>query len=238
MRKVNYRKIGLLSVFMMLALLCPHQIWADSKNVMCVKTNTGQYFPVVRVSMMVIPDGKDVFEIVLKDGVGEKDVSSISFEKHDVDIDFSDYNSSTSGGEVDLTKKVYLITNTGKFYTFTSIPTLETQSGTDKFTLTQGETTEKDISYVYFLRSNEDPTVGIKSPVVAEERLTLLTPISHQLQISGCGDAPNASLYASNGAKVSEVKVVNGVATVYVENLSSGIYIVKVGKKALKFIKK
>ena len=30
---------------------------ASKKNVMCAKTNTGNYFPVVRISMMVIADG-------------------------------------------------------------------------------------------------------------------------------------------------------------------------------------
>jgi hypothetical protein len=40
---------------------------ASEKEVMCVKTNTGKYFPVVRVSMMVIADGASTFEIVLKD---------------------------------------------------------------------------------------------------------------------------------------------------------------------------
>ena len=32
------------------------QAAASKKNVMCVKTNTGHYFPVVRVSMMVVAD--------------------------------------------------------------------------------------------------------------------------------------------------------------------------------------
>ena len=53
---------------------------ASKKNVMCVQTNTGNFFPVIRVSMMVVPDGGSTFEIVLKDGQGEAGVQSVSSE--------------------------------------------------------------------------------------------------------------------------------------------------------------
>ena len=60
---------------------------ADAAKVMCLKTNTGQYIEVVRVSMMVVADGASTFEIVVKDGLGATNVESISFEAHESDID-------------------------------------------------------------------------------------------------------------------------------------------------------
>ena len=76
------------------------QAAASKKNVMCVKTNTGHYFPVVRVSMMVVADGASTFEIVLKDGEGEANVESISFEKHEEMIDFELYRLNSDGHSV------------------------------------------------------------------------------------------------------------------------------------------
>ena len=54
---------------------------ADAAKVMCLKTNTGQYIEVVRVSMMVVADGASTFEIVVKDGLGATNVESISPEQ-------------------------------------------------------------------------------------------------------------------------------------------------------------
>ena len=68
-------------LFFAAVLLCAPQAFA--KNVMCLKTNTGQYIEMARVSMMVVPDGGSTFEIVVKDGEGATNVESISFEKHE-----------------------------------------------------------------------------------------------------------------------------------------------------------
>ena len=93
------------------------QAAASKKNVMCVKTNTGHYFPVVRVSMMVVADGASTFEIVLKDGEGEANVESISFEKHEEMIDFELYRLNSDGTPyLDMMKPSWLITSTGKFF--------------------------------------------------------------------------------------------------------------------------
>ena len=78
-------------------MLCAYQ--AIASEVMCLKTNTGQFIEVVRVSMMVIPDGGNTFEIVVKDCEGASTVESISFEMHESDIDLSKYSGGTSGGQ-------------------------------------------------------------------------------------------------------------------------------------------
>ena len=216
------------------------QTHAAEKNVMCLLTNSGQYVPVVRVSMMAVADGASTFEIVLKDGPSLTGVESISFEKHLVDIDFSKYKEDASGNiPVDLTKKIYLMTNTGKFFTFKTLPTLEPVAGTKLFNVVSGNTTEPGVEYVYFVRSSNEEELGISAPLADNyENLTLETPVSSQLQLSGCGDADRAVVYAVNGQQVAQAGVANGSTTVQVAHLPAGTYVVKVGKKSLKFIKK
>ena len=222
---------------------------AATKNVMCVKTNTGNYFPVVRISMMVVPDGGSTFEIVLKDGQGEANVQSISFEKHQEDIDLSKYNEKKEGTQsVDYSKPFYVFTNTGKFWKMKDVrPVLTVQEGTSLMTVKAGSVEEKNVSEIRFFRGTEDGlqkaidnVTGIKNPAQAPavENLKLMTPISEQMVVSGCEDATQAIVYALDGKKVSEAPVANGVTTVYVGQLPAGVYVLRVGNKALKFNKK
>lgn len=221
----------------------PSQAVAAVKNVMCVKTNTGQYFPVVRISMMVIPDGGSTFEIVLKDGEGEANVESVSFEKHEADIDFSKYSGTSYDGAptIDMTKKCYLLTSTGKYWTVSQMPQLTAKDGSSKFDVTVGSATETDVESVWFYRGDDvENALGIEGMLMndTEERLQLQTPVSSQLYISGCGTASQAQLYSMDGKQRDAAAVVNGATTIYVGNLTPGVYIIKVGKKSLKFIKK
>lgn len=190
--------------------------------------------------MMAVADGASTFEIVLKDGPSLTGVESISFEKHLVDIDFSKYTEDASGSTpVDYTKKIYLMTSTGKYFTFKTLPSLEPVAGTSHFNVVQGSTTEPGVEYVYFVRSNNETELGISAPIADNyEKLTLETPVSTQLQLSGCGDADRAVVYATNGQQVAQAGVANGSTTVQVAQLPAGTYVVKVGKKSLKFIKK
>ena len=216
---------------------------ASKKNVMCVKTNTGNFFPVVRVSMMVVPDGGSTFEIVLKDGQGEANVQSISFEKHEEMIDFSLYQGDAAESTaIDMTKPVFMYTNTGKYYKMKDLPTMTAKEGSDKFDVTVGSTTENNVSAVFFYRGDEaniGTVVGIDAPTApAVENLQLITPIGSQMQISGCGDATKAIVYALDGKQMAEAPVANGVTTILVGHLKAGVYVVRVGNKALKFTKK
>ena len=223
-------------------MFCAYQ--AVATEVMCLKTNAGQYIEVVRVSMMVIPDGGSTFDILVKDGEGAANVQSISFEKHESDIDLSKYQGQSSGNTtIDTSKPVFLMTNTGKFFYMKDLPTMEAKDGSDKFDIKVGNTTESNVSFVYFFRGSEEDaalTAGIDTPktVVGEEKLTLQTPISSQMTISGCGAATEAELYAADGRMVGKAPVNNGVTTVQVGHLNRGVYFVKVGKKSLKFMKK
>ena len=224
-------------------MFCAYQAFAA--EVMCLKTNTGQYIEVVRVSMMVIPDGGSTFDILVKDGEGAANVQSISFEKHESDIDLSKYSGSSSGsGEApDYSKPFFLMTSTGKFFYMKDKPELISKDGSDKFDVKVGNTTESDVAKIYFFRGTEEDaaqTAGIDTPktVVAEEKLTLMTPISSQMTLSGCGADTEAILYAADGRQVGQAPVSNGVTTIQVGHLNRGVYFVKVGKKSLKFMKK
>ena len=223
-------------------MLCAYQ--AIASEVMCLKTNTGQFIEVVRVSMMVIPDGGSTFDILVKDGEGAANVQSVSFEKHESDIDLSKYSGSSSGnGEVpDYSKPFFLMTNTGKFFYMKDKPELIAKEGSNNFDVKVGSTTESNVGKIYFFRGTEEEagqTAGIETPkTVAEENLVLTSPISSQMTISGCGAAVEAVLYAADGRMVGKAAVSNGVSTVQVGHLTRGVYFVKVGKKSLKFMKK
>ena len=215
---------------------------ADATEVMCLKTNSGQYIEVVRVSMMVVVDGASTFEIVVKDGEGATNVESISFEAHESDIDLSKYQggSSDNNQTIDTSKPVFLITSTGKFFYLKELPTLNAKEGSSKFDIEVGAETVTDVDYVYFYRGSEEDITGIESAKTQpnEERLTLQTQVSSQLQISGCGAATRAAVYSANGQLMLEAPVANGATTINVEQMARGVYIVKVGRKSLKFIKR
>lgn len=247
MKKITqHLKVVVLMGIISLGMICAQQASAAEKNVnvRCLKTNTGNYFPLVRVSMMVVPDGGSTFEILLKDGQGEANVSSISFEKHTVLIDLDKYKVPTDGGgtSVDSSKKNYMFTNVGKFFSLgKDKPMLQPIEGKNLFNVTDrdGAVLATDVESVFFYRTNEpESIVGIKPIIADEEKLVLQTPIGYQMEISGCGDAKTAVVYDMNGRTRTSAPVNAGCSTIVVEELPAGVYIVKVGKKSLKFVKK
>jgi hypothetical protein len=195
--------------------------------------------------MMVVADGDRTFEIVLKDGQGEAGVESISFEKHKEMIDFDLYKTASDGSAyIDLTKPSWLITSTGKFFKTVNVTGMQAKEGSEKFDVVTSTGTESDVTSVFFMRTDEDnvkqTVTGIEGPVVAPatEKLQLQTPVSEQMTISGCGDATKAVVYSMDGKQVAAAAVNGGNTTVYVGSLPAGVYIVNVGQKSLKFVKK
>ena len=212
-----------------------------AKKVMCLKTNAGQYIELARVSMMVVPDGGSTFEIVVKDGEGATNVSEVSFESHESDIDLSKYQGTTNGDvSPDMSKPVYMITSTGKYYLMANLPVMVAKDGSDKFDIEVGNEKEVDVNSVYFFRGNKPDDTAVTNPELlpVRENLQLQTPVGSQMLISGCGDAAKAVVYALDGRQVAEAPVANGVTTLQVGHLPAAVYIVKVGRKALKFTKK
>lgn len=240
-KNVSWRKARLLQLLMAAALLSPCGV--SAKQVMCLKTNAGQYIELARVSMMVVADGASTFEIVVKDGEGATGVESIGFEKHESDIDLSKYSGSTSNDDrIDMTKPVFLLTSTGKYYYMKDLPTMTAHDGSDRFDVTVGSATEPNVAAVHFYRGPADSVeqqLGIDAPATAaEEQLRLQTPVSQQLQLSGCGTSTLAVVYDVNGRLMTQATVANGTTTIQVGQLTPGIYVARVGHKALKFVKK
>lgn len=214
-----------------------------AKDVMCLKTNTGQYIEVVRVSMLVIPDGGSTFEIVVRDGEGATGVESVSFETHASDIDLSQYQgkSSDTSSTIDVSKPVWLITNTGKHFLVKDVNMLASIDSQGVYEVVTTNGNETGVTSVSFFRGPEaEMPTGIQTVKEMRnvEALQLITPVSSQLSLSGCGDSDVATVYALDGKEMAEAPVANGSTTVVVSHLKSGVYIVKVGNKALKFIKK
>lgn len=214
-----------------------------AKDVMCLKTNTGQYIEVVRVSMLVIPDGGSTFEIVVRDGEGATGVESVSFETHASDIDLSQYQGkgSDTSSTIDVSKPVWLITNTGKHFLVKDVNMLASIDSQGVYEVVTTNGNETGVTSVSFFRGPEaEMPTGIQTVKEMRnvEALQLITPVSSQLSLSGCGDSDVATVYALDGKEMAEAPVANGSTTVVVSHLKSGVYIVKVGNKALKFIKK
>ncbi len=220
----------------------PYQAHAQ-KNVMCLKTNTGKYIELCRVRFMAVVDGGATFDIIVKDGEGARGVSSVSFEKHASTIDLSQYSTSSDGTDyVDLNLPVWLRTSTGKDHKLSTVSALANIDGKIFEVLGSGFT-ESNVQYVTFYRSKtayvpQEGATGIDAAKSGDtEQLQLLTPVHTQLSLSYCGDAKKAVLYSSSGKQVGGAAVNDGETTIYVGNLPAGVYIVKVGNKALKFTK-
>ena len=232
-------KTGMMAALLAAGLFLPNQT-VSAKDVMCLKTNTGQYIEVVRVSMLVIPDGGNTFEVVVRDGEGATGVESISFEKHQSDIDLSKYQGGSGAGDyIDMTKPVWLVTNTGKQFLVKDVKMLASIDTQGVFEVVTTEGNETGVTSVRFYRGDSDPT-GIEKvkEIRNVEELRLMTPVSSQLALSGCGDSGTAQVFALDGKQMAEAPVSNGHTTLSVGHLKAGVYVVKVGNKALKFIKK
>lgn len=242
MKTVKRLRTILIAALAAVGLTSPNTAFAAEKNqnVMCLKTNTGNYYPVIRVSMMVSVDASEKFEIVLKDGQGEAGVSSVSFENHSVMVDLDKYKVPNESDPAVEYKVIYLMTNTGKYFSFKSFPTLKPIEGTDKFDVVYSDATEPNVSKVWFYRGDNpaENIDGIFMPTVSEEKLQLMSPVRYQMQISGCGTAKSAQVYSLDGAEVAGSSVNDGVTTIQVGHLTPGVYVVKVGNKSLKFLKK
>ena len=230
-------KTGMMAALLTAGLFFPNQT-ASAKDVMCLKTNTGQYIEVVRVSMLVIPDGGSTFEIVVRDGEGATGVESITFEKHESDIDLSKYQGGSSATDnIDMTKPVWLVTNTGKQFLVKDVKMLASIDTQGVFEVVTTEGNETGVTSVSFFRGESTGIEKVKE-IRNVEQLRLLTPVSSQLALSGCGETGSAVVFALDGKQMTEAPVNNGHTTIFVGNLKAGVYVVKVGNKALKFIKK
>ena len=246
MKRNNFKRRVFAPLLLATVLAIPTTADAATKNLMCLKTNTGQYIEVVRVSMMAVADGQSTFEIVVRDGQGATNVSSVSFEKHASDLDLSAYQFDTTTGELqpNMNDPVWLITSTGKHYKVMNVTSLSSVGTDGQYNVVTNTGAVEKVRSVRFFRGKEEniPSIptGIQTPQAVDntEHLQLQTLVSQQLSLAGCGNAKTAVLYNTSGAQVGGAAVNNGSTTIQVGHLPAGIYIVKVGNKSLKFTKK
>ena len=71
-----------------------------------------------------------------------------------------------------------------------------------------------------------------------QNNMTELEQMREQMSISGCGEATVAQVYTLDGKLLTEAAVNGGNTTIYVGQLPAGVYMVRAGNKALKFMKK
>ena len=247
MKTVLQKKTILMPLLLAAFAWAPMQEVSAQKNVMCLKTDKGQYIECCRVSMMATIDGGSTFDILVKDGDGAQGVSSISFEKHSSNIDLSGYQGSNPDGStyIDVSLPVWLQTDKGDNVKMKDVSMLANVDGSLYEVMTSGQT-YTGVRSVIFYRSktawNAQSTGGATAINPAKqgdvEQLQLLTPVHSLLSLSGCGDAKTAVVYSMNGMQVGGAAVEGGHTNIDVADLPAGVYVVKVGKKALKFTKK
>ena len=105
------------------------------------------------------------------------------------------------------------------------------------FEVVTTEGNETGVTSVSFFRGESTGIEKVKE-IRNVEQLRLLTPVCSQLALSGCSETGSAVVFALDGKQMTEAPVNNGHTTIFVGNLKAGVYVVKVGNKALKFIKK
>ena len=203
----------------------------------CLITDQNDSIAMGRVQMLANVDADGKFEIITRDGQGAVGVKNVRFARglNAESGGFQPYQEDDEPKEP-LNGPLYLITNKGDQQPLSNVSMLANidQTGEFEVILRDGNNLA-NVEYVTFSIGKTD--TGI-SPVVADNMLRLLTPVHSELKLSGCGDAQTAVVYDIKGREVATAPVANGTTTISVVHMPAATYIVKVGNKALKFIKK
>lgn len=142
---------------------------------------------------------------------------------------------------IDMSKPIWLVTNTGKHFLVMDVQMMANIDSKGIFEVITTKGNAPGVTSVSFFRCEEkDLPTGIEDAETTtnDGQLQLMTPVNSCLTLSGCGNATEAIVFAANGSQVCQASVVDGTVTVQVAHLPQGVYIVKVGNKALKFTKK
>lgn len=205
----------------------------------CLITDKNDSIAMSRVQFLANVDQDGLFEVVTRDGAGAVGVRSIHFARglSDDSGGFVPYQEGVEEPEV-LTGEFYMVTNDGEEQPMSNVSMLVNvdASGTFEILLNDGGNISGVKSVTFKRKAGE---TSIEAPSVKQEEvmLTLHTPVHFELKLSGCGTAKSAVVYNLKGMKVAEAPVSNGSATISVGHVPAGIYIVRVGNKALKFTK-
>ena len=202
----------------------------------CMITDQNDSIAVGRVQMLANVDQDGKFEIVTRNGQGAVGVKNVRFARglSAESGGFRPYQDNDEPAEP-LSGPLYLITDKGDEQLLSNVAMLANIDQTGKFEVVlHAGNSLVNVQYVTF---RIGPATAV-SQVKADNMLRLLTPVHSELKLSGCGDAQTAVVYDMKGREVGSAPVTNGTTTIRVAHLPVATYIVKVGTKALKFIKK
>ena len=204
----------------------------------CLITDQNDSIAMSRVQMLANVDADGKFEIVTRDGQGAVGVRNVRFARglNENSGGFQPYQENPEPTEP-LSGPLYLFTDKGDKQPLSNVSMLANidQQGKFEVVLRSGDNLT-GVQYVTFNIGAEG--TGIQQQTVVDNMLRLLTPVHSVLKLSGCGDAQTAIVYDIKGSEVASAPVVSGTTTISVTHLPAATYIVKVGSKALKFIKK
>ena len=204
----------------------------------CLITDQNDSIAMSRVQMLANVDDDGKFEIVTRDGQGAVGVRNVRFARglNEYSGGFQPYQEDPEPTEP-LSGPLYLFTDKGDKQPLSNVSMLANidQQGQFEVVLRSGNNLT-GISYVTFNIGAEG--TGIQQQLAVDNMLRPLTPVHSELKLSGCGDALTAVVYDIKGSEVASAPVVSGTTTINVTHLPAATYIVKVGSKALKFIKK
>ncbi|MBQ9678245.1 MAG: T9SS type A sorting domain-containing protein [Prevotella sp.] len=207
----------------------------------CLITDRNDSIAMSRVSLLAYVDQTGLFEIVTREGEGATGVKQVRFARG-LSEESGGFKPYQEGQEqpTSTTGALWLQTNKGDSQPMSNVAMLANVDGSGHFEVVLHEGgSMTDVSYVTFFREVETAIQQPKVDVNNEEpMLRLMTLVHFELKLSGCGDAANAVVYDLRGAKMAAAPVSNGTTTIAVGHLMTGVYIVRVGNKALKFFKK
>ena len=202
----------------------------------CLITDRGDSIAMSRVQLLANVDADGKFEIVTREGDGAAGVKSVRFARG-LNANSGGFNPYEEEQEqTPLSGPLYLITDKGNEELLSNIAMLANVDKNGRFEVVlHAGNNLTGVEYVTFRIGGEGTSIR---QTKADNMLRLLTPVHSELKLSGCGDATSATVYDMSGAEVGTAPVSNGTTTISVVHLPTGVYIVKVGSKALKFIKK
>lgn len=208
----------------------------------CLITDQNDSIAMSRVAFLANVDQTGQFEVVTREGDGATGVKQVRFARG-LSKESGGFVPYKEGQEqpVSTTGALWLQTDKGDTQPMSNVAMLANVDNKGHFEVVLNEGGSlTDVRYVTFFRDTE---TAIQQPKTetgegAEETLHLMTPVQFELKLSGCGQAKDAVVYDMRGQKMASAAVVNGTTTIAVGHLITGVYIVRVGNKTLKFFKK
>ncbi len=131
-----------------------------------------------------------------------------------------------------------MVTQSGQVVPMSSVAYLLSDGGTEpeafSIVLKEGD----PIEHVGKINFAQLDLSGIETVTPTGEMPTITSLIDNQLTISATASGQPVSVYSVSGAMVLRTVTAENETTLYIGNLAHGVYVLKVGDTAIKFMKK